>query len=492
MADSSYLNVAALLRPSVNGAVGTFTDPAGNAVTAYGDTSIVSSASMATGHAYQFDGTGDYLRWAGNSNYLINYGAFTIDFEVKTTGSGCIVSTGSNSTVSWSVTVDSSGHVNFLVNGWAYKTGAIAVNDGAKHHISVVRHSSSGATMSLWVDGAQDGATFNYGNSLNVVPDYVAVGANVSWSGSVSQLFVGEIGFVRITKDVARWTSSFTPPTVNDLGFTYSGVSAFDLIVGDSDSGFAVAPVSISEFMEIGDAPAGIWFAALSSMAVVGAAHRATVMAVGRVMADLSVSSIASSRVTFITGLVSTVEMSKAASAKLLSSASIREAIRIYTADLNAGDIDDAIETWCANLATAAHTRYAKYGFNSFAKFGGKPYGCKSDGIYALDGETDGPSPIPWSVTLGETDFGMDALKRLPYVYVGAKSTGDLVLKVIEKAGTVHFFNVEMSSREERAGRAKLARGLSGRYWKIEIASDSERVELDAIEFFPVKVTRRI
>ena len=95
-------------------------------------------------------------------------------------------------------------------------------------------------------------------------------------------------------------------------------------------------------------------------------------------------------------------------------------------------------------------------------------------------------------MTLAETDFGMDQLKRLPYVYVGAKATGDLVLKVIEGPGAVHFFTVEMSPREDRAVRATLARGLSGRYWKIEIASDTERVELDAIEFFPVKVSRRI
>lgn len=41
-----------------------------------------------------------------------------------------------------------------------------------------------------------------------------------------------------------------------------------------------------------------------------------------------------------------------------------------------------------ANLATSAHSRYSQYGFNSFAKFGGKHYGCKSDGIYELGGET--------------------------------------------------------------------------------------------------------
>ena len=112
--------------------------------------------------------------------------------------------------------------------------------------------------------------------------------------------------------------------------------------------------------------------------------------------------------------------------------------------------------------------------------------------MFELGGDTDGADPIPWTVTLAETDFGMDALKRLPYVYIGARATGDLVLKVIEGPGSIHFFSIEMSGREGRAGRAKLAKGLSGRYWTIEIASDTERVELDAIEFFPVKVSRRI
>lgn len=257
-------------------------------------------------------------------------------------------------------------------------------------------------------------------------------------------------------------------------------------------AGAGVFLEGVAEYLEVGSSARGVWFARITEPVTISSTHGATLHAVALLAQGVAVATDVASRVVFGERLDASVVISAASVAKLLASASMASTLRLYTADLNAGDIDDAIQTWCANLATSAHSRYAKYGFNSFARFNGKHYGCKSDGVFELGGDADGVNPIPWTVTLGETDFGMDSLKRLPYVYVGAKATGDLVLKVIQEPGQVHFFNVEMSSRESRAGRASLARGLSGRYWTVEIASDTERVELDALEFFPVKVSRRI
>lgn len=176
----------------------------------------------------------------------------------------------------------------------------------------------------------------------------------------------------------------------------------------------------------------------------------------------------------------------------MIALVSASDGVSIYEAIVQPGSLDDLVSVWVANAATAAHSRYAQYGFNSFARFSGKHYGCKSDGIYELNGELDGTDPIKWTATLPETDLGTDEIKRLPYVYIGAKASGNLVLKVIKGPGQIYHFDVVMSGREDRAGRARLAKGLEGRYWRLEIASDTERVELDSIEFHPVKVFRRV
>ena len=42
------------------------------------------------------------------------------------------------------------------------------------------------------------------------------------------------------------------------------------------------------------------------------------------------------------------------------------------------------------------------------------------------------------------------------------------------------------------AARAVLGRGLAGRYWKLELASDTERAELDSIDFSFAAMSRRV
>lgn len=145
-----------------------------------------------------------------------------------------------------------------------------------------------------------------------------------------------------------------------------------------------------------------------------------------------------------------------------------------------------------ANIATQAHSRYAGFGFNSFCRYDGKYYGCKSDGIYELTGDTDGADPIPCTVTFAETDFGVSNLKRFESVYIGVKASGQLVLKVVQDSANVYHYNVIPSGNDSRAARAVLGRGLTGRYWQLELASDTERFELDSIDYSFATLSRRI
>ena len=487
MADSYFSSVAMLAKFTTDGAVTTFTDTTGKTLTGYGDAKVVTSPTMLTGHALALDGSGDFLAGMGDNVVVLGSGPATIDCELIASGAGYIVRAPGASS-SWGLYVDASGYVAVIIDGGGVKTGAIAINNGAKHHVAVVKVDSN--NWSLYIDGIKDGASFSWGNAF-ASSTYFSIGAQYD-GGAATNTITGQIGYVRVTPGVARWTANFTPPTLADLGAIYSRTMNAGMVIGTASAGRGVFRASAAEYFVLASRGAGIWFSRISFEVGISASHDATLLAVRQLHQALEISAGIASRAIFGESLAWALTLSSESEARLLALASVSESVRIYMADLNAGGVDDAIQTFVANLATSAHSRYAQYGFNSFAQFNGKRYGCKSDGVYELGGDTDGANPISWTVTLGETDFGMDAIKRLPYVYVAAKASGDLVLKVIEGPGTVHFFTVEMSSRESRAGRATLARGLSRRYWQIEIASDTERVELDALEFFPAKVSRRI
>ena len=487
MADSYFSSVAMLAKFTTDGAVTTFTDTTGKTLTGYGDAKVVTSPTMLTGHALALDGSGDFLAGMGDNVVVLGSGPATIDCELIASGAGYIVRAPGASS-SWGLYVVASGYVAVIIDGGGVKTGAIAINNGAKHHVAVVKVDSN--NWSLYIDGVKDGASFSWGNAF-ASSTYFSIGAQYD-GGAVTNAITGQIGYVRVTPGVARWTANFTPPTLADLGAIYSRTMNAGMVIGTASAGRGVFRASAAEYFVLASRAVGIWSSRISFEVGISASHDATLLAVRQLHQALEISAGIASRAIFGESLAWALTLSSESEARLLALASVSESVRIYMADLNAGGVDDAIQTFVANLATSAHSRYAQYGFNSFAQFNGKRYGCKSDGVYELGGDTDGANPISWTVTLGETDFGMDAIKRLPYVYVAAKASGDLVLKVIEGPGTVHFFTVEMSSRESRAGRATLARGLSRRYWQIEIASDTERVELDALEFFPAKVSRRI
>lgn len=134
MADSYFSNVAMLARFDTNGAITTFTDTTGKTLTGYGDAKVVTSPTMLTGHALALDGTGDFLAGTGDNVVVLGAGLATIDCELIVSGAGYIMRSHGGST-SWGLYVDGSGFVNAIFDGGAVKTGAVAINDGNKHHV---------------------------------------------------------------------------------------------------------------------------------------------------------------------------------------------------------------------------------------------------------------------------------------------------------------------------------------------------------------------
>ena len=491
MADAYSSNVVAFVRFASSGAVTTYGDKTGLFDwTGAGNAAQVVEGDALTGSYLSLDGAGDYLYTPGRPGFRLGPGAFVIDFGLKTSTPGGAILDYKMDTDGYQISLDyPSGKITFW-NGRSYvKTSTISVTDGIRRHIAFAR--SADGTLRIFINGVLDGSTtnaFNYNADVSIM----AIGAKVADPSSAYDLN-GKIDFLRITVGTDRgWTNAFTPPTLADIGFQYSAESTAALSASDSAQPYARWNMNTLDQVNTSGAINAAYHYTLTESVAVSSAASSTRLAQATASQGITVGDSFASKGYLSGSITNDIAVSDTENGSMKANAAISETVALKVAELLSGSLDDLITTWVANLATSAHSRYSQYGFNSFAKFGGKHYGCKSDGIYELGGETDGANPIPWTVTLGETDFGASNLKRFESVYLGVKSTGQLVLKVINDNGTAYHYNVIPSGNDARAARAVLGRGLAGRYWKLELASDTERTELDSIDFSFAAMSRKV
>jgi len=189
----------------------TFADSSPNAlaVTANGNAQIVSDATFGT--VASFDGSGDYLSTPANSVFNYGTGDFTVELWVYKlsnkqymTFAGNL-SSGTNSN-QWQIISDVTGNkLTWFSNGFAI-TSATSLATNTWYHVAVAR---AGSSLRLFINGVLDGSAVNTNNYSTT---------NLFMLGQVPELlsardFYGKVGPTRITKGVARYTSSFTPPT---------------------------------------------------------------------------------------------------------------------------------------------------------------------------------------------------------------------------------------------------------------------------------------
>jgi hypothetical protein len=173
----------------------------------------------------------------------------------------------------------------------------------------------------------------------------------------------------------------------------------------------------------------------------------------------------------------------------------VTDSSAISTIIITVSDQTESADTWASwvvNYETDAHWRYENFEYNSFATFNGKTYGCKADGVYELSGDTDAGTAIDAKITTPVSDFDNSFKKRMLKAYLGVKSDGDMVLKVLAEGGNVYYYGVDNTRSSVGGARVNIGRGLTSRYWQFELMnSDGADFELDAIEFFPVITSRR-
>lgn len=152
----------------------------------------------------------------------------------------------------------------------------------------------------------------------------------------------------------------------------------------------------------------------------------------------------------------------------------------------------DKQETWLVNRDTLSTTTYSGYNFNSYCERNGQYYAACKDGIYLLDGNTDSGDEIKASIQLGDIDFGSTMLKSMSNCYIGVKTDGKMILKVVAN-GKEYFYESRRLSEHLQQHRFTTGKGLRANYMTLELHNkDGADFELDTVQFRVINLSRRI
>ena len=180
-----------------------------------GNAQISTSVKKYGTGSISLDGTGDYLAVPSTPNLGFGSGNFTVEAWLYLTSAPtganamyvCDFRNGSTNNFGFGV-IASSGNTKpymFVGSGPVDATGATSLSLNTWYHIAMVR---SGSTVTYYLNGVSD-ATMT--TSFSQGTTGVTVGAR--YTGS-TEYVAGYIDDLRITKGLARYTATFTPPIV--------------------------------------------------------------------------------------------------------------------------------------------------------------------------------------------------------------------------------------------------------------------------------------
>jgi hypothetical protein len=187
----------------------TLTDRAGKTVYAVGNAQLATTQQKFGSASLALDGTGDYVSLVSQLDFGFGTGDFTIEGWFYRDTTGVAVSlfdfrTAATQNAPW-VFITSGGTLAYYVNGSTRISGAGGITAGSWHHVAVSR---SGTNTKMFVNGTQIGVTWT--DTTNYIQSPLTIGAR--FTGAL-EFFNGYIDDVRVTKGVARYTTTFTAPT---------------------------------------------------------------------------------------------------------------------------------------------------------------------------------------------------------------------------------------------------------------------------------------
>jgi Concanavalin A-like lectin/glucanases superfamily len=218
--DPYFSNV--VLGIHANGAAGSTVIPEvkGKTVTAFGNAALSATQARFGPTSLYFDGNVDGITIPYTTDFDFGAGNFTIEMWIYKTGNNV------NGSRLWNANGDYYNHVDIsigdtgtLASYWS-STGntwnvvaapsIAAISNNVWTHIAVVRN---GTNALAFVDGVM--YTLSTGVGTTVLINGTGAGTSRSiggQSGGVNRSFNGFIDDIRVTKGVARYTATFTPP----------------------------------------------------------------------------------------------------------------------------------------------------------------------------------------------------------------------------------------------------------------------------------------
>jgi hypothetical protein len=235
--DLNYSSVSLLMHADGANASTTFTDSSSSpkTITATGNAQISTAQSKFGGASAYFDGTGDYLSTPSNAAFQFGTGDFTIEFWTRASSvanAPVVLDYYTAAQPGWQLSLTTDGKLLWYTTT-TVKTGGISVNTGSWAHVAIVRNSGN---LQFYVDGVADGSAVSHSTDLSYATTSLGIGGQVTTRAPTYD-YSGYIDELRITKGVARYTSSFTPPT-----------AAFAAQASETASAALVAPKQTLEF----------------------------------------------------------------------------------------------------------------------------------------------------------------------------------------------------------------------------------------------------
>lgn len=285
--------------------------------------------------------------------------------------------------------------------------------------------------------------------------------------------------------------------TAPDAQYTYTGAArALErLLAAGAATGYVEAIAVMLDAMALRSLADGFDFEQVTDTAALTAAVADAYTAMGAVLDRLLTSpeAVGAQHLTAVVRDTVAFDPTTATSADLY--AVLRDSLGLAAhLSLDTGEY----VAWVVNTESAGTSTYRNYPFNSFASLGGRYYGATSQGLFLLEGEDDDGEAIDARIRLGLHDMNTRKLKRLPEAYIGYKSDGNLILRVIvadDQTGEKVALEYLMRPRAApalRESRFITGRGVKAVDWDFEIENiDGADFDLAEVEFHPLIMDRR-
>ena len=213
-----------------------------HSVTFAGNAQISTAQSKVGGSSIYFDGSGDYISTPSSSAFAFGTADFTIELWVRRTGTGSYPyvfdcrSGGSEAVVPaiWLLHTDNY-KPQYYVNSAARISSSVGLSVDTWYHIAIVR---SSGTTTMYMDGSSVGS---FSDSFS----YIAAPLRIGDYSNGGYGFTGYVDDFRTTKGIARYTSSFTPPTTAHL--TSAGDVNKQILVNETADGVAIGTGGINQ-----------------------------------------------------------------------------------------------------------------------------------------------------------------------------------------------------------------------------------------------------